>query len=114
MNGFLNRVVSILERRFLLVSFLPVLIFVAGFGLLITAAGGHGRAAFNGFARLSASLQILLIISFLAAVWLLAGFVDSQLRNLTSSSRDTHSKCWLPGCSNERLHGISHSATNWS
>ncbi len=83
MNSVLGRVAVLLDRRFMLVSLLPVLIFVASLSLFIVFVTDNGRAALNWWIRLPGSLQIAFVLLFLAVVGLLAGFVDSQLRNLT-------------------------------
>jgi hypothetical protein len=81
-NSLLSRVAVILDRRFMLVSFLPVLIFVAGLTTLIVSAAGKGAALIGWWSRLAGSMQIVFLLFFLAVAWLLAGFVESQLRRL--------------------------------
>lgn len=82
MNDLLGRVASVLERRFLLVSFLPALIFSGGLTLLTTLASGTLGRNLTLWGTLPASVQFGLLLGFLAAVWLAAGFLDSQLRNV--------------------------------
>ncbi|MFL6141784.1 MAG: hypothetical protein ACJ72N_07945 [Labedaea sp.] len=83
MNDVLNRVASVLERRFMLVLLLPMLIFVSALVLLVTVTAGRWRAAVSGWGALPGSLQFVFILGYLATIWLLAGFLDSQLRNIT-------------------------------
>ncbi|MGH3915375.1 MAG: hypothetical protein ACRDTC_18500 [Pseudonocardiaceae bacterium] len=83
MNGLLDRFASVLERRFLLVAFLPVLIFVVALTSVAAVAAGESTELLTAWSRFPPSVQIVSILSSLALVWLLAGFVDSQLRNLT-------------------------------
>jgi hypothetical protein len=81
MNGLLDRFALILHRRFMLVSFLPVLIFAGGLFTLVLVASRSGRPLLGWWSGLPGSLQIVVVLAVLAAVWLLAGFVDSQSRN---------------------------------
>jgi hypothetical protein len=83
MNDVLNRVASALEQRFMLVLLLPVLIFVSAFVVLMIATAGSWRDAVNGWGTLPGSLQFVFILGYLSTIWLLAGFLDSQLRNIT-------------------------------
>jgi hypothetical protein len=82
MNGLLDRFTSILNRRFMLVSFLPALIFAGGLGLLVLITTGKGGQALDWWSRLPGSLQIVIFLSMFAAIWLLGGLLDSQSRNL--------------------------------
>lgn len=83
MNGLVDRVASVLERRFLLVAFLPTLIFGAGLTAVAVVAGHHQAAAAAWLARAPAVTLLLMTSAALGVAWLVAGFVDSQLRNLT-------------------------------
>lgn len=82
MNGLLDRFASILHRRFMLVSFLPVLIFTGGMILLVLVVSNVSGSALHWWSHLPGSLQIIAILSALATIWLAAGFMDSQSRNL--------------------------------
>ncbi|MCU0263704.1 MAG: hypothetical protein MUF09_08520 [Candidatus Nanopelagicales bacterium] len=83
MNGVVDRVASVLERRFLLVAFLPTLIFGVSVGSMYVISGPGVDAVMATWNGLTTSIQIGFILASLAAVWLVAGFVDSQTRNLT-------------------------------
>jgi hypothetical protein len=83
MNGLLDRVASVLERRFLLVAFLPVLIFVVAVATLAAVLFGDVHRLLAGWQSLPVSVQILGTLALLAVVWMLGGFLDSQRRNLT-------------------------------
>jgi hypothetical protein len=72
-----------LERRFLLVCFLPTLIFVWAVVGVWGAAGGQVAAAWQRWTGYSFSTQLTILFAALIVVWLAAGFLDSQLRNLT-------------------------------
>jgi hypothetical protein len=82
MNGLLDRFSAILHRRFMIVSFLPVLIFVGGLAVLVLVSMGRSAQTLGWWSSLPGSFQLVLVLATLAAVWLLAGFVDSQSRNL--------------------------------
>lgn len=82
MNGILERVASILERRFLLIAFLPTLIFAVAMALVIIGTGSGITDTLTTWDSLSVSVQLGVLLAFLAAVWLAAGFVDSQTRNV--------------------------------
>lgn len=83
MNGLADRFASMLERRFLLVAFLPILIFGVALGLVALLADEQVQRAMRLWNAQTGSLQIALVLGALAVVWLAAGFLDSQLRNLT-------------------------------
>lgn len=83
MNGLADRFASTLERRFLLVAFLPILIFSVSLGVVTLLAAGKVQPALRLWDAQSGSVQVGLTLSTLAVVWLAAGFLDSQLRNLT-------------------------------
>jgi hypothetical protein len=82
-NGVLDRVASVLERRFLLVAFLPVLILGASVTSVLMFAGGRADLWTARWNSATTSVQLGFVLAMLATVWLMAGFVDSQTRNIT-------------------------------
>ena len=79
----LDRFATVLERRFLIVSFLPTGLYLAASILVYLSAIGQIATTWDRWTRLSASSQIFLVLGAFCVVWLLAGFLDNQLRNLT-------------------------------
>ena len=72
-----------LERRFLIVAFLPTLIFsTTMIGVTIPAKGAFASVA-QRWDSTSGTIQVGLVLGFLTANLLFSAFVDSQTRNLT-------------------------------
>jgi hypothetical protein len=85
-----NRTVSVLERRFLLVSLLPTLIFGSGLFLLHSIVTNTLTVTIAQWGELPGSVQVAALLGILAAVWLIAGFLDSQLRNIVQLFEGYH------------------------
>lgn len=83
MNGVLDRVASVLERRFLIVAFLPTLMFSVALIAVTVAAGDAFASIARRWNSQSGTIQVGLVLGFLTANWLFSAFVDSQTRNLT-------------------------------
>jgi hypothetical protein len=83
MNTFLERTAALLNRRFLLNAFLPVLVIGSGtVAVCLFQAGVLGKLA-TAWAQLSGAEQLSLAAGWLATIWFLAGFLASQFRALT-------------------------------
>jgi hypothetical protein len=82
MLGAFKDVASFLERRFLLNAFFPSAAFLGGLLFVgLVANGGMSRAT-KAWAAQSITLQVVLALGFLIAVWIFAGIIASQWRNI--------------------------------
>ena len=74
----LSEIKGLVDKRFLLTSFFPLLVFVAAGSLLVAAANGGVDTRVKDFGEASGAVQLLIIGGALAATFALAAFVSSM------------------------------------
>jgi hypothetical protein len=82
MSDLLSKATELLERRFLLNAFLPVLVFLGSYATVLAYATGELPHLLHLWQSASTATTLLLIAGTVALCWFLAGIVASQWRNL--------------------------------
>jgi hypothetical protein len=82
MPDLLSKATELLERRFLLNAFLPVLVFLGSYATVLAYATGELPHLLHVWQSASTATTLLLIAGTFALCWFLAGIVASQWRNL--------------------------------
>jgi hypothetical protein len=78
-----STVTGVLDRRFLRNSFALSLAFVTLGGVVALAGLGRLGAAIMAWQSWSGPTQLLAVLAFIAAVWVVAAVVQSQIRSIT-------------------------------
>lgn len=82
-GSVVGAVTGVLDRRFLRNSFALSLAFVALCGVVALAGLGQFGAAIMAWDSWSGPTQLLVVVGFIAVVWVVAAIAQSQLRSIT-------------------------------
>ncbi|HEY0166614.1 MAG TPA: hypothetical protein VGB75_06180 [Jatrophihabitans sp.] len=78
----LDRIASVLERRFLLNALVPVGLFFGGYAWLLEWARGRLAHDVASWSQASSATKVLLVAAFFGVTWFAAGFLSNQWRNV--------------------------------
>lgn len=84
-GSVVSTVTGVLDRRFLRTSFALSLAFIVLCGVVVLAGLGRLSAAITAWQSWPGPTQLLAVVAFIAAVWLVAAVVQSQIRAITQT-----------------------------